>query len=228
LDVGDHATFRGDRGRPVELEVVGIGVGPNLSNQQFGGGVMLAPDDVERVARTQPFVGASLRFAPGVDPDAVIADYGEDIEAFGPSRPPDVDNLAQLGALPELLAGFLALVAVAVLAHLLVTTARRRRRDLDTLRAMGFVPRQARAVIAIVAVITVGIGLAIGVPFGIAAGRLGWRFTAHSVYVAGDPRVPLAAMVLLVVAALLAATLASIWPAWRAADGPLAAGLREE
>jgi ABC-type antimicrobial peptide transport system permease subunit len=163
-----------------------------------------------------------------VDGDAVAAEYGTEIESFRPSRPPDVDNLAQLGALPELLVGFLAVVGIAVLAHLLVTTARRRRRDLDTLRAIGFLPRQARAVIAIVALITVGIGLVIGIPLGVAAGRLGWRFTAHAVYIAGDPRVPGAGLVLLVTAALLAAGLAAVWPAWRAADAPVAAGLREE
>ncbi len=228
MEVGDRASFRGDDGREVDLEVVGIGVGPNLSNQQFGAGVMVAPEDVPRVGRTQPFVGASLRFAPGVDADAVAAEYGTEIETFRPQRPPDVDNLAQLGALPELLAGFLVVVGLAVLAHLLVTTARRRRRDLDTLRAVGFVPRQARSVIAIVALITVGVGLVVGVPLGIAAGRLGWRFTAHAVYIAEDPRVPGVVLVLLVAAALLAAVLAAIWPAWRAADGPVAAGLREE
>jgi hypothetical protein len=68
----------------------------------------------------------------------------------------------------------------------------------------------------------------IGVPLGIAAGRLGWRITAHAVYIAGDPRFPAVGLVLLVVAALLAAMLAAIWPAWRAANGPVASGLREE
>lgn len=226
--VGDAVVLRGKHGATVRFRVVGIGVGPNLTNQQFAGGVVIAHRDVPRVGQTQPFVGASVKFRHGVDADKVATRLGRDYEVDRPTRPPDVDNLAQLGALPALLAAFLALVGLAVLAHLLISTTRRRRRDLDTLRALGFVPRQARAVVMTVALVTMGVGLVIGVPLGIAVGRLGWQFTARSVYVAGDPKVSVVAIVGFVLAALVAAVVAAAWPAWRVARGPAASGLRDE
>ena len=120
------------------------------------------------------------------------------------------------------------LVGLVVLGNFLLTTIRRRRRDLDTLRAMGFVPRQVHVLVATVALVTVGVGLVLGVPLGIAAGRLGWQVTARSVYVGGDTLVPLVPLVAFVGAAIVATLLAAVWPAWRAARDPAARGLRDE
>jgi hypothetical protein len=93
---------------------------------------------------------------------------------------------------------------------------------------MGFVPRQARAVITIIALVTMGIGLVVGIPLGVAAGRIGWELTARAIYVAEDPVMPVLGLVVLGVAALVAAVAAAAWPAWRVAHGPAAAGLRDE
>jgi predicted lysophospholipase L1 biosynthesis ABC-type transport system permease subunit len=226
--VGDRVTFR-DRDRtPVTLAVVGIGTGPDLSDGQFAGGLLVSPGDEDRIRLTQPERNAQISFAAGVDPDRARAALGRRLEVTAPERPPDVDNLAQLGRLPELLLVFLALLSVAVLAHSIAVTVRRRRRDLDTLRALGFLRRQARGVVIVAALVSVALGLVAGLALGLVLARVGWSLTAHAAYTAGDLRVPLLGLLALVVVALLAAVVVALVPAWRLTRVTIAEGLRTE
>ena len=80
--------------------------------------------------------------------------------------------------------------------------------------------------IVTVAVLGVGLALGVGVPIGIVAGRAAWIPTADAVYVRDDPLVSVAGVAATVAGALLAARLASAWPAWRAAHGPATHSLR--
>jgi hypothetical protein len=226
--VGDRVTFRDAEGAPVTLAVVGIGTGPDLSDGQFGGGLVVSPGDVDRIRLTQPERNAQISFAPGVDPETARRALGRAMEVTEPERPPDVDNLAQLGRLPELLIAFLAVLSVAVLAHSIVVTARRRRRELDTLRAMGFVRRQARGVIVVAALICVAVGLVAGVVLGLVLGRISWGLTAHAAYAAGGLRVPVLWLVALVVGSLAASVAVAAIPAWRVTRVTIAEGLRTE
>jgi putative ABC transport system permease protein len=225
---GDRVTFRDQDGAPVTLAVVGIGTGPDLSDGQFAGGLVVSPGDQDRIALTQPQRNAQISFASGVDADRARAALGRKLEVTAPERPPDVDNLAQLGRLPELLVAFLALLSVAVLAHSIVVTVRRRRRDLDTLRAMGFVRSQARGVVVVAALVSVVVGLAVGIVLGLVLGRVSWSLTAHAAYAAGDLRVPGLALLALVVGALLTAVVVAVVPAWRLTRVTIADGLRAE
>ena len=169
-----------------------------------------------------------VAFAPGVDADAIANRMGASLELSLPVRPPDVDNLAQLGALPELLAAVLAVLVVAVLFHFLVTTVRRRRREFDTLRAIGLRPRQTRRTVVVAGLVVTAFGLVIGVPLGIIVGRFAWRVTAHAVYVAGGVNVPFAVIGALVGVALVATVAASLWPAYVVTRGHVARSLRDE
>src|SRR5262249_19028368 len=157
--VGDRVTFRDSDGVPYTAAVVGVGTGPDQTDGQFGGGVVVSAADRQRVALTQPERNAMLSFKAGVDTDRAAAALGRKVEGDARERPPDVDNLAQLGKLPELLIAFLAALSIAVLAHSVVLGGRRRRRELDTLRAVGFVRRQARAVLLVAALVAVAVGL---------------------------------------------------------------------
>jgi hypothetical protein len=226
--VGDRVTFRDNAGSPVTLAVVGVGTGPDLSDGQFAGGLVVSPGDVESIRLTQPERNAQISFEPGVDADRARAALGRQVEVTAPERPPDVDNLAQLGRLPELLIAFLALLSVAVLAHSIAVTVRRRRRDLDTLRAVGFVRRQARGVVLVAALVSVVLGLVVGVVLGVVLGRLSWSLTANAAYAAGDLRVPLLGLLVLVVAALVTAVAVAAVPAWRLTRMSIAEGLRAE
>jgi hypothetical protein len=226
--VGDRVTFRDADGAPVTLAVVGVGTGPDLSEGQFGGGFVVSAGDVDRIALTQTARNAQISFAPDVDPNRARAALARDVEVARPERPPEVDNLAQLGRLPELLIAFLAVLSVAVLAHSIVVTARRRHRDLDTLRAIGFVRRQARGVIVIAALVTVALGLVMGVALGLVLGRIGWSFTAHASYAAGDLQVPGLGLVAFIVGSLVVAAAVAVVPAWRLTRVTIAEGLRAE
>jgi hypothetical protein len=226
--VGDRVTFRDESGAAVTLAVVGIGTGPDLSDGQFAGGLLVSPGDQDRIALTQPERNAQISFAPGVDVERARAALGRRLEVTAPELPPDVDNLAQLGRLPELLVAVLALLSIAVLAHSIVVAVRRRRRDLDTLRALGFLRRQARGVVVVAALVSVVIGLVAGIVLGLVLGRVTWRLTARAAYAAGDLRVPTLALLALVVGALVAAVAIAAVPAWRLTRVTIAEGLRAE
>jgi ABC-type lipoprotein release transport system permease subunit len=227
-DVGGQVAAATPPGDAIDLDVVGVGVGPNLTNAQFGGDAVITPTDIDRVARTDPFRGVEISFAQGVDGEAVANRYATDLELSLPTRPPDVDNLAQLGTLPELLTLVLALLVLAVLFHFLVTTVRRRRREFDTLRAIGLRPRQTRGVVVSSGLFVMVFGLVIGVPLGVVVGRFAWRVTAHAVYVADDVLVPAEIIGPLVVGALVAAVLVAAWPAYAVTHGRVARSLRDE
>jgi ABC-type antimicrobial peptide transport system permease subunit len=139
-----------------------------------------------------------------------------------------VATLGDLRRLPRVLAGFLAVLVVAALTHPLVLLVRRRRRDIGVLRAVGFTRRQVGAAVVVAALTTAVVGLAVGVPLGLAAGRVIWAELAASVGVAGDIAVPGAALVVLPGAVVLVALLVAALPARRAVRLPPAAAVRSE
>ena len=92
--------------------------------------------------------------------------------------PPEVRNLRGVNGLPLALALLLALLATGTVAHTLITSVRRRRRELAILKAVGFVARQVRATVAWQATAMAASSLIIGLPLGIAAGRWAWTLFA--------------------------------------------------
>lgn len=226
--VGDRVTLRAPGGEAVTLAVTGTGSGPDLTDGQFAGGLLVSRADVERVALTQPFRDALVRFRPGADADATRRALGREVELIEPARPPDVDNLAQLGRLPEVLVGFLALLGAALLANALLVAARRRRHELDTLRAVGFVRRQVVTVFVTAATVSVGVALLVGTGFGILVGRWAWRFTAHSAYVAAQLVVPVGPLLGFAGGTLAGAVGLALLTGRRATGRPAAEGLRTE
>jgi len=97
------------------------------------------------------------------------------------------------------LGAFFGLLACATVAHALVTTVRRRPRDLAVLRAIGFTRGQTRGAIAWQSTLLAVAGIIVGVPIGIAIGRITWRWLADDFTIVYVP--PLAALAILLVAA---------------------------
>jgi ABC-type antimicrobial peptide transport system permease subunit len=83
-------------------------------------------------------------------------------------------NFGESVNFPLLLALALAVFGAATLLHLLVSVARRRV-EAGLLKALGFVRRQVAAAVCWQASVVALVGIAIGVPAGIAAGRVLWR-----------------------------------------------------
>jgi putative ABC transport system permease protein len=185
------------------------------------------PDDAD-LSCAMPFAELGVRYRPGVD----RAEVTERLEAQGlsleePTPPSEVNNLEQIGVTPWLLAGFLALLGLAGLAHALVVGSRRQRRDLAVTRVLGLRPRQAAAVVRWQAVILASLGTAAGLLVGVVVGRLLWRRIAISI---GAPvSVDLSPWVLVLVpVAVGAALLIGLLPAQQAARRRPAEVLRSE
>ena len=141
--------------------------------------------------------------------------------------PPEVRELQGVNGLPLVLACALALLAAGTIAHTLVTSVQRRRRDLAILKAMGFISRQVRAAVAWQATAIAATGLVIGLPLGVAAGRWAWTLLARGFAI--EPVPVVSALVLLSVpAVLLMGNLVAAVPARAAARTQPAVVLRTE
>jgi hypothetical protein len=148
--------------------------------------------------------------------------------------PLTIDRASSLGDLdpvrkvPLVLAAVLALGAAATLAHSLLTSIRRRRRDLAILKTLGFVKRQVSATVAWQATTLATAALVVGVPLGIAAGRWAWTLFADQLGVASQPVVGLLAVLLSLPATILIANVLAAIPGRVAARTEPAIVLRTE
>ena len=115
---------------------------------------------------------------------------------------------------------FLALLAVIAVAHALVSTPRRRRHDLAVLRVLGFVGAQMRSTLRWQALTVASVGLLVGVPSGIVAGRRIWSGLAGAIGVVDDWSFPWLTVVIAVPVALGVAALLAILPGRAAARVP--------
>ena len=93
---------------------------------------------------------------------------------------------------------FLLALAIGALAHVSSSVLRRRRGELAVLRSMGLTPRQVRACLAWQATTLAVIGVAIGVPLGIAVGRTAWRLVTDATPMVYTEPVAVLALVLIV------------------------------
>jgi putative ABC transport system permease protein len=143
-------------------------------------------------------------------------------------RPNDVASYANLKRTPLALVGLLVLLAVATLAHLLVTAVRRRRKDLAMLRALGCRAAQVRRVVLVQATTLITLALVVAVPLGVIAGRLLWSATAHWLGVPVSQVVPAGEVALVIVGAFVVGIAAALVPATRAGRVDPAEILRAE
>ena len=145
-----------------------------------------------------------------------------------PRPPPPVENLGRVGGLPDVLAGLLALLAASALAHLLVTSIRRRRHDLAILNSLGFLRRQVSAAVAWQATTVALVALAPGLPLGVALGRWTWSLLEDRIGLGAEPVTPWLALLAAAVATVVVANLVAAWPGRVAARIRPAVALRAE
>ena len=152
------------------------------------------------------------RFASFVTPDAV---------------PEDLVNFGQAVNFPALLGVTLAIFGAAALAHLLFVSAARRRREVAILKVLGFVRRQVGAVVGWQATTVALVGIVIGVPVGVAAGRVIWRAFALNLGVVPVDIAPVRVVLFLALGVLIAGGLLAFVPAMVAMRTSPAEALRE-
>ncbi len=227
VGVGDRVEAPAIGGGTTSLAVVGTVLTDDI--EDFAGGAVLTADGLEALATGDDgYRSAWVTWADGVDEDTATAALAADKEIGLPELPADVGNLGQVEAVVRGLACFLAALALAATGHAVFVTARRRRRELGVLRAIGATGHQLAGAIRWMAVVQLAIGLAVGVPLGLAAAGFVWRRIAEGVGVAGDLAVPGAALGTAVPLTIAAAMVIAAAPAHRAAQLGAADALRAE
>jgi hypothetical protein len=171
-----------------------------------------------------------IRYKPGTDLRAAAARLTAAVHASGcppgpvscsvitDQRPSDIKNYTGVRDTPLALGAVVALLAAGTLAHVLLTSVHRRRRDLAILKALGLSRSQLLRVVAWEASALAAVALLIGLPLGAVAGRWSWVLFAGSVGVAGQASFPVPLLLLVIPAALLLANLIAAAPGWTAAQ----------
>ena len=212
--VGDTVTASLEGGGTTRLRVVGrvvlpgFGTYPGSDKTALGEGAVLTAAELRRAGpdfHREPFLvdfrsGADSR--PFVARVRALAGAGTNdptaSEVVHAQRPSDIIAYERIRTTPIVLAGVLALLAVATITHALVTVVRRRRHDLALLKTLGFTRRQVSAVVAWQATTVSAIALVAGLPLGIVLGRWGWRALADDIGTVAEPVVPLLAVLIAV------------------------------
>jgi putative ABC transport system permease protein len=175
-----------------------------------------------------------VRFRPGVAPAAGVAALASRLDRRGPydvqlaSTPTDLVNFGRVQAMPLLVGVALGALAVLTIAHLLITSVRRRWRDFAVLRTIGFTRSQIRGTVAWQAVTLMTVALAAGIPAGIICGRVAWLIFARQLGIVAYPDVPLLLLLALAAGALVLAVVVAVLPGEAAARTNPTAALRSE
>ena len=229
LDLGDEVlvstTIAG--GPREQFTIVGEVVVNTTDEGSPGFGVLAVAETLKRFdpAAEADIVVVDLADGPRGDAARGVierraAESGGEFSLSPPIRQPAVGNVARLRSLPYVMASLIAVLAAGSLAHALVVSLRRNRRQLAVLKAIGFTRPQVSSVVAWQATTLAGIALLFGIPLGVLVARWGWRVIADQLGVAGGPVLPPLALVVVAVAVLAFANLAALWPGWRAAGCP--------
>jgi hypothetical protein len=243
--VGSSVELSGDIvDTPHRAKVTGIAVLPALGPYQSdraapGVGLVVAPDEVgtDVVEEAVTFVGLDL--APGTSAAAVLSDLRGDLADWAvegdytrvlpdPVRPPEIVDAQRTGAVPLLVGGLLAAAAALCLLWSVLASVRARRRELATLRALGFTGRQLRTSVRVQTIATMALALGVGVPIGLVVGRLAWRAFATRLGVVTEPAIPWAWIVGTAAGGVAVALLAAAAPARAAASLDVATAIRDE
>jgi ABC-type lipoprotein release transport system permease subunit len=239
LHIGDHVSV-GDAVK-TRATVVGTALVPASSHTDYDQGGWMTDAGLRAALKSSHQLDVNdyedyvfVRWAPGTDVKAAEHRYaslhpGSDAWFTNAATlPVQIVSLGELRSLPLWLGVFFALLASATVAHALVTTVRRRRQELAVLRSIGFTRRQARVAIGWQATLIALVGLIVGMPIGIATGRLVWRWLADSFPVVYVSPLALVAVVLVVPVAIVVANLLAAVPARSAARIRPAEALRVE
>ena len=221
VGIGDTVSVGASHTR---VRIVGEALFPSDVHSEFDEGLWLAPRQFDAVV---PEIGpagsitggrlVAVRFAPGISSNTGIehlqGELGPLATDIEPQDEPDeLTNLHNVHTLPEVLAAFLGLIAIAALGSVLLSCARRRSHEFAVLRAVGMTRGNIRTVLNSQGTAIGLFGLVIGIPLGIAVGRLGWRAIAERVPLSEIPPFALVAALLLIPATIIAANVLALWP----------------
>jgi hypothetical protein len=237
--LGDAVAVRVSGFRSVRMRVVGQVVLPPEHIPDMGEGALITRAGIRtllgrRDAKACGCMGSDVlvRLEPGADRAAVLRALrryvGEAFSVVPDQKPTDIVNFGRVRNLPLTLAGILALLAAATLAHTLVSAVRRRRRDLAILKTVGFVRRQLLGAVLWQATTLASIAVLLGVPLGLALGRWAWAVLADEAGVVREPVLPGWETAVVVVGTILLANAVAALPGRAAARTQPVQALRAE
>jgi hypothetical protein len=159
--------------------------------------------------------GMLVRVVPGPRGRAAVSHY---LDAYRSTTalavtPTSLVNFGEAVNFPLIFGVMLAVVGAATLAHLLVVSVARRRREIGLLKVLGFVNRQVAATVSWQATTLALIGIVVGVPLGVVAGEAVWNAFANNLGAVPISVVPVWLVVTLAVGVLAVANLLAIGPA---------------
>jgi ABC-type lipoprotein release transport system permease subunit len=228
--IGSTVTLVSEAGA-FPMRVVGRIAIPNVffSFSRPGQGAAVSVEAALRLSPTQGNPqGAFVSLKPETNDRALLeqlqAELGDAVIEFPRTQSAQLNTLNQVGQTPFILAGVLAVMAMATLAHVLITSIRRRRLDFAILKTLGFVRWQVSGTVAWQATTFGALALVIGIPLGVIVGRWGWNVFADHLGVVPEAVVPTATVLLIVPATILVANLLSLVPgriASRLRPGPV-------
>jgi hypothetical protein len=196
------------------LRVVGrVVVNDNGTDQRNGGaGGVITPDLFRRIDPSTTPQDVLVKLVPGTDLAAAVAELRPEFGGIiGLARPQaDVRNLDRVSPQLRVVAPVVILFAIAALTHALITTVRVRRRDLATMRALGFTGRQIAASIGWHAAFVQAVALIAGIPIGVIAARWGWKSVESRLGVIPGSSVPWTTIVIAILGAIVICTTAML------------------
>jgi ABC-type lipoprotein release transport system permease subunit len=235
LELGDPVTVEGPS--LAIMRIVGRGVvaagaiaGSSVSSSP-GDGAAITWHALGEIAPGIPgncCAQVQARFVPGADRQATLARLTGEVFDLEPGLPKAVGDFGGVDELPLVLSALLVAMASGALAHTLVMAIRRRRHELAILKTLGFDRRQVLATVAWQASTFAAVGLLVGLPLGLAAGRWAWNLFANEIGVVPEPVTSLPLILLVVPGAFLVANLVAAIPARIAAGTRPALALRTE
>jgi hypothetical protein len=232
VHIGDRVEV--SAGGPVRsLRITGrVLLTPSVVNNSvpLGEAVVVAGAALRSLHADAPVNEFLVRFRPGIDRAAEMRHLRSEFPGtvLTAVRPPDLENLRRVSRLPTLLAILFALIAALTIGNALVSSVRRRRREIAVLRTLGFVRRQVSAVVAWQATTIALIAILIGLPLGVIAGRSAWTLVTDRLGLPADVAVPTALLVALAGVALVVTNLLALGPSVLARRTPPATTLRAE
>ena len=202
-------------------------------------GRLLSVPDPPMCARTSTCYNfALIRYRPGMNLPAAARRLAAAVTRAGcppgicllviDQRQADIRDYTAVRDTPLALGVVLILLAVATLAHVLVTSVHRRYRDLAILKTLGLLRPQLWLVVGWEATALATAALLAGLPLGLLAGRWAWVLFASSLGVSGATVLPFPLVLLAIPTTWLLAILIAAGPARAAARVRPAAVLRAE
>jgi hypothetical protein len=237
VGIGDTISVGGSRTR---VRIVGEALFPSDVHAEFDEGLWLAPEQFDAVVPPISPSGLSaderavaVKFVRGAPLAKSIRHLQSEAgplasDVSPPDLPIELTNLRYVRVLPEVLAAFVGLIALTALGYVLLSCARRRSHDFSVLRALGMTRRDIRTILNSQSTAIGFFGLVIGIPLGLAVGRLGWRAIAERVPLSEIPPLALVAALLLVPVTLVAANVLALWAGRVALSHSPAVELRTE